>query len=118
MDLKAQQPAEGVSCTGIWDDARSFRVECSCTDPRHDANMWIEVTSESDVREVTVGFYVEGTSPCWSTGWNRIRAAWQILTQGYHRSEHHLLLNPQAALNVAEAIKHNVELLSQRDSVK
>ena len=118
MDLKAQQPAEGVSCTGIWDDARSFRVGCDCTDPAHDVHMWIEVNHDSDVKEVEVGFYVEGSSPHWSPGWNRIRAAWQILTQGYHRSEHHLLLKPQAATNMAEAIKHHVKLLSQRDSVK
>lgn len=118
MDLKAQQPAEGVSCTGIWNDARSFRIGCDCTDPNHDVNMWIEVKHDSEVKEVEVGFYVEGISPFWSQGWSRIKAAWQILTQGYHRSEHHLLLKPQAAMNMAEAIKTNVELLSQQDSVK
>lgn len=112
MDLKAQEPAEGVSCTGVWDDASSFRVGCSCSDPNHDVNMWIEVNHDSDLGEVEVGFYVEGTSPHWNPGWSRVRAAWQILTRGYHRSEHHLLLKPQAALNVAEAIEKNVKALS------
>lgn len=118
MDLTPQTPADGVSCTGIWDDARSFRVGCSCTDPNHDVNVWIEVQPDNEIHEVTVGFYVEGTSPTWSKGWNRFRAAWQILTRGFHRSEHHLLLKPQAAVNMANAIKTSVEMLDQNKSVK
>jgi hypothetical protein len=118
MDLKTQKPAQGISCTGIWDDARSFRVGCECTDPDHDVNMWIEVNRDDEVRDVEVGFYVEGTSPHWAKGWNRFRAAWAILTRGYHRAEHHLLLKPQAALNMADAIKTSVETLSKTKSVK
>lgn len=112
--MKAEKPANGISCTGIWDDARSFRVGCSCHDADHDVDVWIETKADEEINEVEVGFYVEGTSPYWSRGWNRFRAAWEILLLGYHRSEHHLLLRKQAALNLADAIKTSVEILETK----
>jgi hypothetical protein len=113
MDIKAQTPAKSVSATGVWDDARSFRIGCECHDPDHDVDMWIEVDNDPEVQHINVGFYVEGTSPHWDQGWDRVRAAWQILTQGFHRSEHHLILDQQGAANFADALTNGVNALSK-----
>lgn len=114
--MKAEKPAQSISCTGVWDDARSFRIGCDCHDADHDVNMWIETKTDKEIDQVEVGFYVEGTSPYWSQGWNRFRAAWEILLLGYHRSEHHLLLGKQAAINLAAAIQDTVKNLEENSN--
>ena len=111
--MKSQKPANGIMLTNDWGDAKTFHIECECTDPDHAAKMWIEVDREKDFDAVNVSFYVNTSNPFWAEGYNRFRAAWDILVKGVHTQEHHMLLNKQAALNMADAIKHTVKELDR-----
>jgi hypothetical protein len=114
MSEKSDQvhsPAQGIMRLDRWPDADVYRVACSCNDNDHDVTAWIEVKPESDIQEVAVTFFVHGRSPDWRSGWNRWRAAWNLLWQGYHESEHTLLLDQTAAMNVVTAIQESVDRL-------
>lgn len=113
-DIKPQQPAEGISVTSRWPDAVSYHIECDCHGVDHAVNMWIEVNNDRETQDVEVSFYVDTWTPFWDTGFNRIKTAWNVLVKGYHRQEHTLLLNKQAALNLAKVIEHNVNELDNR----
>ena len=114
MDLKPESPAQGISTTGIWDDARSFRIGCECTDSNHDVNMWIEISTEKDMPSIEMAFYVDTWTPYFSNWGERLRAVYDILFKGVHKQQHTLLLNKQAALNVADAITSTVQLLEKQ----
>ena len=80
--------------------------------------MWIEVGDESDadLQNVTVTFYVETSSP-----WYRIsrwRQIWAMLTRGYAKQEHALILSKQAALNLGTVIRNSVNEMQQVNVVK
>lgn len=111
--MKAQIPAEGIMQTGNWPDAHSFHIECECSDPNHAVDMWIEVNPDRETESVALGFYVQGTAPFWQEGWNRFRAAWQVLTQGYYRTENHLILSKQAAVNLTGAVEQSIKKLEK-----
>lgn len=114
--MKTETPAKGILRTGAWPDAESYYVACECTDPDHAANMWIEVKPDQQVKQVTVGFYVQTQTPFWSM--TRWRAIWNMLRYGYHQGEHHLILNQQSALNLAETVKTSVTKLAGKDRSK
>lgn len=107
------KPAQGIMKTADYGDAKSFRVACECTDPGHDVNAWIEIDSDREIREITLGFYVETQTPFWSKGFNRFKAAWDLLVKGSHRSEHHLVLNRSSAENFAQAITDSIKEIEQ-----
>jgi hypothetical protein len=110
--MKAQKPAKGILQTGDWPDAKSFMINCDCTDPDHSADMWIEVNHDADIETVDVIFYVKTTNEYWREGYSRIKAAWNILTKGVHIQSNTLLLDKQSAINFAEAIKRTVKDLT------
>lgn len=110
--MKAQTPAKGILQTGDWSDAKSFMINCDCTDPYHAVDMWIEVNRDTDIETVDVIFYVKTTNDYWREGYSRIKAAWDILTKGVHTQSNTLLLDKQSALNFAEAIKRTVKELT------
>ncbi len=112
--MKPQSPAEGISVTSIWDDARSFRIQCECTDSNHDADMWIEINKEKDLPSIELAFYVNTWTPYFSNWGERLRAVFNILFKGVHRQQHTLLLTKQAAINVANAITSSVQLLEEQ----
>lgn len=111
--MKAQTPAKGIMLQGDWTDAKAFHIPCECTDPDHGVDMWIEVNREKDIDAVDVTFYVKTTNEFWREGYNRIRAAWDILTKRVHTQSNTLLLDRQSALNMAEAIKRTVKELER-----
>ena len=111
--MKSQKPANGIMLTNEWKDAKTFHIECECTDPDHAAVMWIEVDREKDFDAVNVSFYVNTSNPFWEKGYNRVRAAWDILVKGVHQQEHHMILHRQAALNMADAIRRTVKELDK-----
>jgi hypothetical protein len=48
-------------------------------------------------------------------GWpQKLKAVYDILVNGVHKQEHHILLNKQSALNFAEAIKDTVKELEEK----
>jgi hypothetical protein len=75
------------------------------------------VRPESDIAEIEVTFFVHGRSPDWRSGWNRWRAAWNTLWHGYHESEHTLLLTPEAAENVVQALQQSSDRLTKKVAI-
>ena len=111
--MNQQTPAEGIMSTGSWKDTRSFRVACDCHSTDHDVNAWIEVGTDHEHRTVDIEFFVEGTTPFWTQGFSRIRAAWRMLVYGYHQEEHHLILKGQVARNFVSALDSSIQELEK-----
>lgn len=107
-----QQPAQGIALMHDFGDALMYHIECDCSAPEHAVKMWIGVTSDKEIKEVEVTFYVHTQTPIWKKGFSRIQAAWDILFKGYHEHEHCLILNEQSALNLASAIDNRVKELN------
>lgn len=103
MDLNYQEPAIGVTQTGEFKDAKSYKVYCECGSNDHAHDLWVE--SEDSLITVTV--YVKVQSPLWSM--NRWKQMWQLFTRGYLTHEANLIMNEQVALNYAETIKVAIE---------
>lgn len=103
MDLKVQQPAEGILTTGDYGNSRLYKIICQCGSDDHDHDVWVE----ADDTGVTVTIYATLKSQFWST--NRWKQMWQLLTKGYLRYETNLMLNEQSAINYAETILSAVE---------
>jgi len=116
--MKAQEPAEGISATGIWNDARSFRINCECTDENHSVDAWLEINKEKDLPSIELAFYVNTWTPYFANWGERLRAVFDILFKGVHRQQHTLLLTKQAAINVANAITSSVQLLEEQGASK
>lgn len=112
--MKPQQPAQGISLDSDFGSAKCYTITCDCHDPDHGVHMWIEVEPDKDVDEVAVTFYVNTVTPFWKNGYNRFKAAWNILVNGYQEDQHSLVLNKQAALNVASAITSSIEQLEKK----
>ena len=112
--MKPQKPAKGILLTNEWPAAKAFHIECDCTATDHSVQMWIEVQRDKDIPDVELSFYVTTwTREFWKNWPARLRAVWDILVKGVHKQEHHMLLNKQAALNLAEAIKTSVKELDK-----
>lgn len=95
-----------------WKDATSYHIQCDCQSPDHAVNMWIEVNNDKDTRDVELTFYVETWTPFWEKAFSRIKCAWDVLVYGVNRQQHCLILNEQAALNLAKVIETKVKELS------
>jgi hypothetical protein len=108
--MKVQKPAEGIMLVREYANSKNFKVECDCTSDDHAVYMWIEVSEDKEIPEVEVSFYVTTwTREFWKNWAARLRAVYDILFKGVHKQEHHMLLNKQAALNFADAIKRTVK---------
>lgn len=112
--MKAQKPAHGIMASADFGDSKSYTVTCECTDSKHDVHMWIELNHDEDERDVEMIFYVNTTTPFWTEGFSRVKAAWDILIKGYREEQHTLILNKQAALNVANTINTVVKELEEK----
>lgn len=116
MMIKAETPAKGVMVTGQWPDAVCYHVECECSDPDHAVRTWVEVNGDDEFRHVDLSFHVNTTTPFWRV--SRWRAIWDLLIHGYHRGQHTLILDQQAAANLAEAITASVQKLEKNTNKK
>jgi hypothetical protein len=114
MKLNPDLPTPGIMTTAVYPDARSFRVACDCHDSDHDVDVWIEVESDHDVREVTITFYRELDTPWWEPGFNRFREAWQILRHGRSRFSGTLIVREQTAQTLCDAIQSSIRILRDR----
>jgi len=113
MDNTLQSPAVGIMINKNYSNATAYTIACDCHSDDHQVHMWIEIDSESHCKDVSLTFYVNTTTPFWKEGFSRVKAAWDILVKGYREDHHTLLLNHDAALNVANAIKENVDKLDK-----
>ena len=116
--MKPQKPAQGIMLNRNWGTARTYTIACECGELDHFPQMWIDIGDESDadLQNVTVTFYVETASPWYSV--NRWRQIWQILTRGYVKQEHALILSKQAALNLSTVIRNSVAEMQQVNVAK
>jgi hypothetical protein len=109
-----QTPAQGIMLDRDYDDgSKSYTIACDCHDGDHQVHMWIELNGDKDTKDVEMTFYVNTTTPFWKEGFSRIKAAWDILVYGYREDHHSLILNKQAALNVASTINTVVKELEK-----
>jgi hypothetical protein len=109
--MKAQTPAKGIMIDADYGNSKSYTIACDCQDGDHQVHMWIELADDEDNKDVELTFYVNTTTPFWKEGFSRVKAAWDILIHGYREDQHTLILNKQAALNVASTINKVVEEL-------
>ncbi len=114
MGEMIQTPAQGIMLDRDYGDgSKSYTIACDCHDGNHQVHMWIELAGEEDTKDVEMTFYVNTTTPFWKEGFSRVKAAWDILTKGYREDQHTLILNKQAALNVASTINTVVKELEK-----
>jgi len=109
--MKAQTPARSIMSNGDFGDSKAYTITCECQSNNHDVHMWIELNGDEDGKDIEMIFYVNTTTPFWREGFNRFKTAWNILINGYHESQHTLLLNKQGAMNVASTITKVVKEL-------
>jgi hypothetical protein len=112
--MKAQAPAQGISLTASYPGAKSYKIECECSDRDHAVDMWIEVDKDPDTKTVEVCFYVDTWTPFWYSGFSRVKVAWNVLTKGVNRQEHHMILSKQAAFNLAKVVEQTVKELDSQ----
>ncbi len=114
--MKAERPALGISRSESWRDAEVYHVDCSCTDPDHALDMWIEVSTDKDLPEVEVTFYVKTNFRYWWNFWERAKLAASVLFGNGYEQHHSLLLKKQAAYNFAAALEASIEDLENANS--
>lgn len=115
--LKAEKPAKGISRGSTFSDAITYHVECSCTDPDHAVDAWIEISSEQDIHdEVEVTFYVKTNFDHYRNVWERMKLGLRVMFGKVYQQQHSLLLTKQAALNFGAAIEQTIEDLENANT--
>ena len=113
MGQMIQTPTQGIMLDRDYGGSKSYTIACDCHDGDHQVHMWIELNGDKDTQDIEMTFYVNTTTPFWKPGFSRVRAAWDILVKGYREDQHSLILNKQAALNVASTITTVIEELEE-----
>ena len=101
--------------TGEWSDADCYRVACDCHHHDHDLDVWIEVENDKEVREITLTFYKELSTPVWERGFNRFREALRILFTGSSRMAGTIIMKRDVAQNLINTIQHSIDRLENQD---
>ncbi len=104
-------PIKNIMQVSDWPDSKSFRIGCECQDPNHD--VWMSVSLDKDIKDITLEFYVRTQTPFWKEGFNRFKIAWEVLIKGYYESEHHLMLDKQSSLNLVNTLKNMINRLEK-----
>jgi hypothetical protein len=116
-EYTAQTPALGIAQTANFGRAVRYHICCDCGTTEHATDMWIEVEHDTDLAPyVSVSFYVTTYTPFWTSGWQRVRAAWDMLVHGVSKREHDMLLKPQAAENFAGVLRHHLAAHRPKDT--
>jgi hypothetical protein len=113
--MKPQTPASGIMFDADYGKSKAYTIACDCHDGDHQVHMWIELNGDDDTQDIEMTFYVNTTTPFWKEGFSRIKAAWNILIYGYREDQHSLILNKQAALNVASTITTVIKELERKE---
>lgn len=112
--MKAQPPAMGISRSSTYPDAHVYHVECSCSDPDHAIDVWVEIGADVDIPEIEVTFYAKTKFRHWRKLHQRVADAWRVLWGSESERCHSMLMDRQAALNFAEAIKQSIRDLEKK----
>jgi hypothetical protein len=113
MDKNLPQPM--IMQTGEWSDADAYRVACDCHHNDHDLDVWIEVESDKEVREITLTFYKELYTPVWQPRFNRFREAFRILFTGSSRMAGTIIMKRDVAQNLLDTIQRSISRLEKQD---
>ena len=108
------QPARNIMKTGEWSDADCYRVACDCHHQDHDLDVWIEVESDNEVREVTLTLYKELYTPVWEQGFNRFKEAFRILFTGSTRVAGTIVMRPEVAQNFVDVVQSSIDRLEKK----
>ena len=100
--------------TGEWTGADCYRVACECHHPEHDLDVWIEVESDAEVREVTLTLYKELSTPVWEQGFNRVREALRVLFTGSTRVAGTIIMRREVAENFLAAVRSSIDRLEKK----
>jgi hypothetical protein len=113
--MEAEKPALGVSRSSSYSDCEVYHVECTCTDPDHAVQAWIELREDPDIDdEVEVTFYVQTNFARWWNWRERFKIALSVLFGRGYEQNHSLLLNKQAALNFNAAMAASINDLTDK----
>jgi len=103
MQIKIQEPAQGVLLVKDWGTSKMYKAVCECGD--NDCTHTIDIEAEDT--GITVTIYTTTRTNFWSKSkWYHI---WTLLTKGYTESETCLIMNKQVALNYASVLQSAIE---------
>ena len=102
--MEYEVPAIGISKVSESKTHSTFNVQCDCSDPDHSIMLDIEKEDEF----TTLSIYVTTELPFWQKSYNRLKIAFQVLFAGQFKSESHLILQEQQAINLAHAILNGI----------
>ena len=97
--MTPQTPAEGIMLLRDYGKAKTYHVECECTDPDH--SHVVDVEADEDFG-VTVEIWTTAETPVWGT--SRWKLLWQLLTKGTIKYNVAIILREQQALNYVTAL--------------
>jgi len=132
VDLKPQEPAEGISKTAQYPGYESYQVPCICGNP----DDTIEFTVDNDDCEVTVSTYTLQRTPWWEDPFkrhrsfsidnellyqinyyvrgflnalsHRLKITWNVWIRGHVEYSQTTIMKPQQALNYSETLRQAV----------
>jgi hypothetical protein len=114
--MKSQTPAEGIMSLTKDKNLHVYRIACACSSSDCDVHMWIQVNEDDG--DICVEFFVETTTPFWQQGFNRFKAAWDILIHGHRKDSHVLMLSKQEALNLGTSLIDSIEIIDDHLTTK
>ena len=114
MTQTSLEPQRNIMKTGEWSDADCYRIACDCHHHEHDIDVWVEVQSDQEVRDITVTFYREFTTPIWDRGFNRFREAFRVLFFGHSRYSGDIIMSRDVAQNFIRVVQSSIDRLEQK----
>ena len=131
MQVKFQEPAEGILKRGDYGDSKWYQVVCSCGQEYHDHNFEVEGSETG----VDVNIYMTVKSNYWGeivekhydidspylqevdwfwkdlvNGiWNRLKVTWEVWTTGAVTCQTTITMSEQQALNYAKTLENAVQ---------
>lgn len=101
--MEPQTPAQGILLQRDWGDAKTYVVECECTDPDHAHT--VDVSADADL--ISVEIWTTTETPTWSK--SRWKLIWELLTKGTIKYNGALIMREQQALNYVHALQSAME---------
>lgn len=133
MDLKPQEPAEGITRNLRYPGFESYTIPCSCGNTDDD----IQIIVEEEHGEVSIQTYTLQKTDWWTDRfdrhssydiknellfqlsyyarsflnslWYRLQVTWKVWINGYVEYQQTAILTPQQALNFSATLKRSVE---------
>lgn len=98
--MKPQTPAQGIMLKSDFGNAKTYHVDCECTDPDH--SHIVDVAADEDFG-VTVEIWTTAETPVWKV--SRWKLIWELLTKGTIKYNVALIMREQETLNYIHALQ-------------